>query len=68
LVALGLFCGYILHQPDRTARSYNRQIDSLSSQVSDMKQVMMLSLLQDPSFLLEEQKKRTIINFIIFDL
>jgi len=49
LVALGLFCGYILHQPDRTARSYNRQIDSLSSQVSDMKQVMMLSLLQDPS-------------------
>jgi hypothetical protein len=49
LVALGLFCGYILHQPDRTATSYNRQIDSLSSQVSDMKQVMMLSLLQDPS-------------------
>jgi hypothetical protein len=49
LVALGLFCGYFLHQSDRTATSYNRQIDSLSSQVSDMKQVMMLSLLQDPS-------------------
>ena len=27
LVALGLFCGYILHKPDGTARSYNRQID-----------------------------------------
>ena len=49
LVVLGLFCGYFLHQSDRTATSYNRQIDSLSSQVSDMKQVMMLSLLQDPS-------------------
>ena len=49
LVAIGLFCGYILHQPGQTATSYNRQIDSLSSQVSEIKQVMMLSLLQDPS-------------------
>jgi len=49
LVALGLIGGYILHQPGQTAISYNRQIDSLSSQVSEMKQVMLLSLLQDPS-------------------
>jgi Putative zinc-finger/HEAT repeats len=49
LVAVGLIGGYILHQPERSAISYNKQIDSLSSQVSEMKQVMMLSLLQDPS-------------------
>jgi hypothetical protein len=49
LVALGLMGGYLLHQPGQSATSYNRQIDSLSSQVSDLKQVMFLSLLQDPS-------------------
>jgi len=49
LVAIGLFIGYILHQPGQSAISYNKQIDSLSSQVSEIKQVMMLSLLQDPS-------------------
>jgi HEAT repeats/Putative zinc-finger len=49
LVALGLIGGYILHQPGQKVTSYNRQIDSLSSQVSELKQVMLLSLLQDPS-------------------
>jgi hypothetical protein len=49
LVAVGLIGGYLLHQPGQSAISYNRQIDSLSSQVSEIKQVMMLSLLQDPS-------------------
>jgi hypothetical protein len=49
LLAVGLTGGYILHQPDQTTTSYNKQIDSLSSQVSEIKQVMMLSLLQDPS-------------------
>lgn len=49
LVAIGLIGGYILHQPGQSATSYNKQIDSLSSQVSEMKQVMMFSLLQDPS-------------------
>jgi len=49
LVAIGLIGGYLLHQPARSSLSYNRQIDSLSSQVSEIKQVMMLSLLQDPS-------------------
>jgi HEAT repeat protein len=49
LVAAGLIGGYLLHQPEQSAISYNKQIDSLSSQVSEMKQVMMLSLLQDPS-------------------
>jgi hypothetical protein len=49
LVSVGLIGGYLLHLPGQTAISYNRQIDSLSSQVSEIKQVMMLSLLQDPS-------------------
>jgi len=49
LVAIGLVGGYILHQPEQSATSYNKQIDSLSSQVSEMKQVMIFSLLQNPS-------------------
>lgn len=49
MVAFGLTLGYILHRPGQTAITYNRQIDSLSSQVSEMKQIMMLSLLQNPS-------------------
>jgi hypothetical protein len=49
LVAAGLMGGYLLHQPAKSAISYNKQIDSLSSQVSQLKQVMMLSLLSDPS-------------------
>jgi hypothetical protein len=49
LVLGGLALGYLLHRPGETAISYNRQIESLSSQVSEMKQLMMLSLLHDPS-------------------
>jgi HEAT repeats/Putative zinc-finger len=49
LVAFGLIAGYILHQPGQSVISYNKQIDSLSSQVSEIKQVMLLSLLNDPS-------------------
>ena len=49
LITLGLIGGYLLHEPGQSAVSYNRQIDSLSSQVSDMKQIMLLSLLHDPS-------------------
>ena len=49
LVAAGLIGGYLLHQPGQSVIAYNTQIDSLSSQISKMKQVMMLSLLNDPS-------------------
>jgi hypothetical protein len=49
LITFGLILGYFLHRPAQTTISYNNQIDSLSSQISEMKQVMMLSLLQDPS-------------------
>ena len=49
LFVLGLLGGYVLHQPGQSAISSDRQMDSLSSQISDLKQVMLLSLLQDPS-------------------
>jgi hypothetical protein len=49
MVMIGLVTGYLLNRPNEAAVTYHRQIDSLSSQVSEMKQVMMLSLLQDPS-------------------
>lgn len=49
LVAAGLTAGYLLHQPKQSAESFNKQIDSLSSQVSEIKQVLMLSLLGDES-------------------
>jgi hypothetical protein len=49
LVLLGLIGGYILHRPEHSTTSYNKQIELLTSQVSEIKQVMMLSLLKDPS-------------------
>jgi hypothetical protein len=49
MVVSGLILGYLLHKPGQSTIAYNRQIESLSSQVSEMKQIMMLSLLQDPS-------------------
>jgi hypothetical protein len=49
LVAAGLIGGYLLHQPGQSSIAYNRQIDTLTSQVSQMKEVMMLTLLNDPS-------------------
>ena len=47
--ATGLIAGYLLHLPGDKALAYNKQIDSLSSQVAEMKELMMLSLLQNPS-------------------
>jgi hypothetical protein len=50
MLTIGLIIGYILHRPpQQQTLAYSRQIDSLTSQVSEMRQVMMLSMLQDPS-------------------
>ncbi len=49
LIAIGLVGGYFLRQPQQQSVAYNQQIDSLSSQISEVKQVLMFSLLQDPS-------------------
>jgi len=49
LIAISLTAGYFLGKPQGNSIASNRQIDSLSTQVSDMKQLVMLSLLQNPS-------------------
>lgn len=49
MLMIGLITGYMVHNPDGMISSQNNQIDSLSSQVSEMKQLIMLSLLQDQS-------------------
>ena len=49
MLLVGFGAGYFLNRPQHTTLSYNRQIDSLSSQVAEMKQMIMLSLLQNPS-------------------
>ncbi len=49
LILIGLTAGYFIHKPEKNAIASNRQIDSLSKQVTEMKQLMMLSLLQNPS-------------------
>jgi HEAT repeat protein len=45
-LGIGFFSG---HQGQQSVTAGNRQIDSLSSQVSQMKQLIMLSLLENPS-------------------
>jgi hypothetical protein len=49
LLLFGLGMGFLLNRPAQTETAYNQQINSLSSQVSEMKQMMMLSLLENPS-------------------
>lgn len=49
LLVVGLTAGYLLRNPSKSVEAQNRQIDSLSVQISEMKQVMLLSLLQDQS-------------------
>lgn len=49
MVLMGLAGGYFLGKPSLSQKSDNHQIDSLTAQVTEMKQVMMLTLLHDPS-------------------
>jgi hypothetical protein len=49
LLVIGLAGGYFLSRPLNSTVSYNQKIDSLSTEVSEMKQMMMLSLLENPS-------------------
>lgn len=49
LLVVGLGLGLMLHRPGNPTLAYSNQVDSLSSQVAEMKQMMMLSLLQNPS-------------------
>src|ERR1700689_2473553 len=49
ILIVGLGIGYSSNHYRQTAVADNKQIDSLSSQVSEMKQMIMLSLLENPS-------------------
>jgi hypothetical protein len=49
LLLLGFSIGYMLSRPTQREMSYDKQVSSLSSQVTEMKQMMMLSLLENPS-------------------
>jgi len=49
LLLVGCSFGYLLSRPAQKEMAYDRQVSSLSSQVTEMKQMMMLSLLENPS-------------------
>jgi hypothetical protein len=49
LLCLGIAGGYWFHQQGSPAMAYQQQIDTLSSQVKEMRQLMLLSLLENPS-------------------
>jgi hypothetical protein len=48
LVVTGFGAGYLVNRP-QPVYSYQQQVDSLSGQVHDMREMMMLSLLENPS-------------------
>mgnify|MGYP002780819552 CR=1 FL=1 len=49
LLGLGVGAGYWIQERKTPDVAYQRQIDALSAQVEDMRQTMMLSLLENPS-------------------
>jgi predicted anti-sigma-YlaC factor YlaD len=49
IAGIGFVAGLLLNRNGQTAVAYTRQIDSLSAQVSEMQQMIMFTLLQDPS-------------------
>ncbi len=48
LIIAGFAAGYLVNRPT-IAANYKQQVDSLSAQVHDMREIMMLSLLENPS-------------------
>src|SRR5260221_12645952 len=48
LIIAGFAAGYLVNRPT-IAANYKQQEDSLSAQVHDMREIMMLSLLENPS-------------------
>lgn len=49
LLGVGIAAGYFLQRQQTPELAYKQQIDTLSSQVQEMRQMMMLSLLENPS-------------------
>ena len=49
LIGLGTVAGFWLRKPDNQSVVYQKQVESLSSQMQEMKQMMMLSMLENPA-------------------
>lgn len=49
LLSIGIAAGYWLNRSGTPAVAYQQQIDTLSTQVQEMRQMMMLSLLENPA-------------------
>lgn len=49
LLSIGVAAGYWLRRPQKQELTYQQRIDTLSVQVQEMRQMMMLSLLENPS-------------------
>lgn len=49
LLSIGTAAGYWLHRPAASPVAYQQQMDVLSAQVQEMRQMMMLSLLENPA-------------------
>ena len=48
-LVFGMVIGYLIPKHGNNNLAYDRQIDSLSAQMSEMRQLIVLSMLQDPS-------------------
>jgi hypothetical protein len=49
LIGLGTFMGFYIGKPDNQSVAYQKQVESLSSEMQEMKQMMMLSMLENPA-------------------
>jgi len=49
LVGLGWVIGFRMNREPKASTAYNQQIDTLASQIQEMRQMMMLTLIENPS-------------------
>jgi hypothetical protein len=49
LIGLGTLMGFYIGKPDNQSVAYQKQVESLSSEMQEMKQMMMLSMLENPA-------------------
>jgi len=49
LVGLGWIIGFRMNRNEKSSTAYNEQIDTLANQIQEMRQMMMLTLIENPS-------------------
>jgi HEAT repeats len=49
LIGLGTMIGFWMGKPDNQSITYQKQVESLSTEMQEMKQMMMLSMLENPA-------------------